>query len=70
MSPVRHENIFFTIIYVYIYFLGQIKPFATSNRDWLDTPQINPNVQGWGRKGTDTIMYVPNPGVLRLGLDF
>ena len=36
---------FFTNIYVYNYFLGQTKPFATSNRDRLDTPKINLNVQ-------------------------
>ena len=35
---------FFTNIYVYNYFLGQTKPFATSNRDRLDTPKINLNV--------------------------
>ena len=36
---------FFTNIHVYNYFLGQTKPFATSNRDRLDTPKINLNVQ-------------------------
>ena len=38
---------FFTNIYVYNYFLGQTKPFATSNRDRLDTPKINLNVHWW-----------------------
>ena len=41
---------FFTNIYVYNYFLGQTKPFATSNRDRLDTPKINLNVHWWCRK--------------------
>ena len=39
---------FFTNIYVYNYFLGQTKPFATSNRDRLDTPKINLNVHWAG----------------------
>ena len=36
---------FFSNIYVYNYFLGQTKLFATYNRDRLDTPKINLNVQ-------------------------
>ena len=30
--------------YIYMYFLGQFKPFFTPKRDTLDTPQIIPNV--------------------------
>ena len=35
---------------MYKYFLGQTKPFTTSNRDTLDTPQVNPYVQ-WHEAG-------------------